>query len=82
MTDDEKAHLDSAAQTVGAAVRLISRDMHVIEEFLAADDSRDSDRQAALAVVGPIFRAAKTFVEAYDLQVRSARAALTAVNTK
>lgn len=82
MTPEEKARLSVTSQAVAVAVDLIRRELLPIEEFLAIDNNRDSERAAALAVMKPILKAAKTLVDTYDLQVRSARAALTAVNTK
>jgi hypothetical protein len=79
MTPDELARLDRVTQTVGAVIHLLRRDLPAIEEFLADQPTRDSERRAALAVVQPIFAAAHELVAAYDRQAGRAAAALLAV---
>lgn len=82
MTPEEKARLSITSQAVAVAVGVIRRELVPIEEFLVIDDTRDSDWAAALAVMKPILKAAKSLVDVHDLQIRRARVALTAVNTK
>lgn len=79
MTDDEIIRLDALTRTVGAAVHLLRGELPALDEFLADQPSRDSERRAALAVVRPIFAAARDLVAAHDRQVGRATAALLAV---
>lgn len=82
MTPQEKARLSAAAQTISTAVVLIRRELPVIDEALTVSNDHDSERRVAMAIMRPLLIAAKNLVDLHDLQVRSARAALTAVNTK
>lgn len=56
MTDDEIIRLDALTRTVGAAVHLLRGELPALDELLADQPSRDSERRAALAVVRPIFK--------------------------
>lgn len=78
MTRDELARLDSLTQIIGAIVHLLRRELPALDEFGSALPTDDSERRAALAVVRPIFVAARDLIAAHDRQVGRATAALLA----
>lgn len=79
MTRDERARLDGLTQVIAVVVHLLRRELPALDEFGSGLPTDDGERRAALAVVRPIFVAARDLIATHDRQVGRATAALLAV---
>ncbi len=90
---DPKQRLHSASQAIATASLLLRSELSTMEAFLEecrkmesfgpiVDPTlyRDPERRAVSALMEPLFKAAVTFVNAYDEQLAKAKDALQKVN--
>lgn len=78
MTRKEAAAMDELVQSVGLIVGLLRPQLASIKKLAAMHPSTDPSRQAALAILAPIFAAAAHMVDTHDHQMAMAKAALAA----
>ncbi len=90
---DPKQRLHSASQAISTAVTLLKSELPTMQAFLEETRKmesfgpivdptlyKNSERRAVSALMEPLFKAAVTFVDAYDAQVAKAKDALAKVN--